>query len=328
MFRIGGSRRSGRGCDRRWLIPWIPALAILLAEPALTQAPPSDRDQDGDVLIGTFEIGSPPATATAPGRDGASESPGDVADDDIDAVLGAGRRALAEGRHVEAQRQFERVIALDRTSRQAAEARRHLADLYRMSDQLADTAPAAQPSAATAPRPPADATRSSGSAPARAKDMKPAGRPVRPDIEERFVAEAGDRVFFGPGSAELGGRARAVVDQQASWLADKPELDATIEGYADDQPLSAEQQDELSEQRAEAVRQRLIAAGIDAGRLAIVPWGRERRVAECLEAACTAQNRRAVTVLTVRAPGKPLGQLGDGTSKMPHTARYAPASEP
>jgi peptidoglycan-associated lipoprotein len=53
----------------------------------------------------------------------------------------------------------------------------------------------------------------------------------------------------------------------------------------------------LSETRAAAVRQRLIEEGIESHRLAVSSWGRDKKVSDCAEPACAAQNRRAVTVL-------------------------------
>ena len=102
----------------------------------------------------------------------------------------------------------------------------------------------------------------------------------------------------------------AVLKAQAKFIKLRPELSATIEGHADDAPLSSEENGRLSEARGEAVRKRLIEEGIESHRLAVVSWGRSRRVADCTDAACAAQNRRAVTVLQSAQPRNSYGPEG------------------
>ena len=43
-------------------------------------------------------------------------------------------------------------------------------------------------------------------------------------LEEQFITEAGDRVFFSAGSAELGSRARGVLQAQARFIKLRPDL--------------------------------------------------------------------------------------------------------
>jgi outer membrane protein OmpA-like peptidoglycan-associated protein len=109
-----------------------------------------------------------------------------------------------------------------------------------------------------------------------------------------FQALVGDRVFFAEGSAELGDRARRALAAQAAWLARHPALPVTVEGHADD-PGGDDHR--LSEQRAEAVRRRLIAAGIARERIRTVAYGRRQLIAQCGGPRCGPQNRRAVTVV-------------------------------
>jgi peptidoglycan-associated lipoprotein len=125
-------------------------------------------------------------------------------------------------------------------------------------------------------------------------------------IQAKLRSEAGDRVFFSAGSAELGSRARVALSAQAQWLNRWHEFEAAIEGHADD-PDSEEENRKLSRARAEAVRQRLVAEGVEASRLAIVAQGRTRRVATCAEPACTAQNRRVVTLVFAGGTRERLG---------------------
>lgn len=114
----------------------------------------------------------------------------------------------------------------------------------------------------------------------------------------KFATEAGDRVFFAENSAVIGGRARALIDHQARWLAARPDIKMTIIGRADD-GASAEESRALSEKRAEAVRERLQSAGIGAERIAIEASGTHDPVATCHSTLCQAQNRHAETSISL-----------------------------
>jgi outer membrane protein OmpA-like peptidoglycan-associated protein len=125
-------------------------------------------------------------------------------------------------------------------------------------------------------------------------------------IQAKMRREVGDRVFFGPGSAELGSRARSALASQAQWLKQWREFEAAIEGHADEPGTDAENL-QLSTQRAEAVRRGLVAEGVEPARLAIVAWGRTHRIALCSDADCPSQNRRAVTLVFARGTQLRLG---------------------
>ena len=114
--------------------------------------------------------------------------------------------------------------------------------------------------------------------------------------EQDFRLFVGDRVFFGDRSAELGSRARSLLAAQARWLKQVPHATVIVEGHADDQGSAAFNQ-ELAARRAQAVRERLIAEGIDASRITLEVHGRQRPVALCSDGECAAQNRRVVTSL-------------------------------
>ena len=75
-----------------------------------------------------------------------------------------------------------------------------------------------------------------------------------------FLIDVGDRVFFSESSATIGGRARSIIENQARWLKARPSLTVTVIGRADDGGNRGAALD-LSRQRAEAVRDRLVAAG-------------------------------------------------------------------
>ena len=125
-----------------------------------------------------------------------------------------------------------------------------------------------------------------------------------------FQTQVGDRVFFSEGSAELGARARVALEAQAAWLKRNRALAVTIEGHAHDAGAT-DHNLEVSWRRADAVRRRLIESGVAPERIRTAAYGRERPIAECGEAWCAAQNRRAVTV--VHAPAA--GELQDAAAR-------------
>jgi outer membrane protein OmpA-like peptidoglycan-associated protein len=134
-----------------------------------------------------------------------------------------------------------------------------------------------------------------------------------------FRALVGDRVFFDEGSAELGARARKALAAQAAWLARHPSVRVTIEGHADD---PGRDDHRLSEQRAEAVRRRLIEAGIAPERIRAVAYGRRQLIAQCGDPRCGPQNRRAITVV-----GWPTAAVETGRLRAPlhESIRRSPA---
>jgi peptidoglycan-associated lipoprotein len=122
---------------------------------------------------------------------------------------------------------------------------------------------------------------------------------IRADEAERtaeyrhaFLINAGDRVFFAESSATLGGRARSIIENQARWLKARPNLPVTVIGRADDGG-DRRAANLLSTQRAEAVRDRLVAAGLDPSRIGLRPTGNDDKVALCSTSLCRAQNRNA-----------------------------------
>jgi peptidoglycan-associated lipoprotein len=135
------------------------------------------------------------------------------------------------------------------------------------------------------------------------KPESPQSLPGQAALQESLRLAAGDRVFFADASVDLGARARGVLEQQALWLARRPDLAITIEGHADDNVLPADLA-RLAGERADAVRRRLIDLGVAPERILIAGHGAQQRIALCPESACRAQNRRAITVITHRLGGE------------------------
>lgn len=116
------------------------------------------------------------------------------------------------------------------------------------------------------------------------------------EYRHAFLVDVGDRVFFAENSAALGGRARNIIEQQARWLSARPDLSIMVIGRADGEGNSKAVRD-LSLQRAQAVRDRLVAAGLPQNRIEIKASGDQDLVAICDNALCRAQNRNAEVLI-------------------------------
>jgi peptidoglycan-associated lipoprotein len=220
-------------------------------------------------------------------------------------------KALDAGHSAQAQRLLERLIADAPDSELAGEARQRLGRLYRAVETGVTDVVDTKAGVATPPPPeaiPEPDLRSAAAIAAPIKIDAPVPQEVLSEarvsiaLDEQFLSGAGDRVFFSAGSADLGSRARGVLHAQARFLLLHPDLGAAVEGHADDGPMSKDETQRLSEERAAAVRDRLIAEGVESDRLTAFGRGRGDRVSECPAPECLAQNRRVITVLLEGRP--------------------------
>ena len=91
-----------------------------------------------------------------------------------------------------------------------------------------------------------------------------------------FQSKSGtDTVYFGADNAQLGPPARAVLQAQALWLLQHPEVVVRIEGHGEvadtrDHALA------MGARRAEEVRTALVLMGVPAAQLTTMSWGKER----------------------------------------------------
>lgn len=111
-----------------------------------------------------------------------------------------------------------------------------------------------------------------------------------------FQQNIGDTIRFATDSHDLDGAAQSRLQMQAAWLIQYPHWKVALEGHADERG-TREYNLALGERRANAAANYLVALGVDAARISVVSYGKERPV--CAEAAdaCWAENRRAVTTL-------------------------------
>jgi outer membrane protein OmpA-like peptidoglycan-associated protein len=101
---------------------------------------------------------------------------------------------------------------------------------------------------------------------------------------------------FAPGRAELTAAAAAKLDEAAAFISAAPGRRARIEGHTDSRG-SVNLNQALSQQRAEAVRDALVARGVEPSRLVAVGRGSDRPVATNDTAAGRASNRRVEIIL-------------------------------
>ena len=106
-------------------------------------------------------------------------------------------------------------------------------------------------------------------------------------------------VFFATGSAELLDLSTAELDRLVALLAEQDGLRVEIAGHTDNVGSDTDNQ-ELSEKRAESVRDYLIAEGIAAERVQAVGYGESRPVAPNETAEGRAENRRTTFRLLYR----------------------------
>lgn len=134
-------------------------------------------------------------------------------------------------------------------------------------------------------------------APAASTTVAPAAVPgIRPGTQADLVANVGDRVFFDFDKYDLKPEGRATLEKQAAWLKNYPNVAIVVEGHCDERG-TREYNLALGERRANAVKDYLVANGIQAARIKTLSYGKERPVALGSNDAAWAQNRRGVTVV-------------------------------
>jgi peptidoglycan-associated lipoprotein len=266
-------------------------LAAIGALTIAALAQPASRD----VQFGVSETEPPGAEAQS--------APDAAGEQEAKEFYNVVREKLSKGEHRSAQRLLEQLIARFPDTQIADEARRDLVALYSAEgSQRPSGAPFGEPNYLGVGRPVGagsesspDAVAGSPAVPETLHGWGPVVRHAR-TLQSNFRLVAGDRVFFEEGSTELSARAGSVIAAQAAWLKRYPQTLVIVEGHADD-PGAAGENTALSESRAEAVRARLLEAGVEPERVVTKVFGRDRPVAICGETECAAQNRRAVSVV-------------------------------
>jgi peptidoglycan-associated lipoprotein len=133
--------------------------------------------------------------------------------------------------------------------------------------------------------------------PAPTETAPPVTSTVVPGSRADFMQSVGsDRVLFDTDQYDLDDSDRATLNGQADWLKRYPNVRVTVEGHADERG-TREYNLALGDRRANAAKNYLAAQGVDAGRMSVISYGKERPEAMGSDEASWAQNRRAVTVV-------------------------------
>jgi peptidoglycan-associated lipoprotein len=98
-------------------------------------------------------------------------------------------------------------------------------------------------------------------------------------------------LFFDYDSYDLRPDAASSISAAASYLNAHPAIKVLVGGYCDDRG-SAEYNITLGENRANAAKSALVAAGVPASRIRVVSYGKEKQFCTEETDSCWQQNRR------------------------------------
>jgi peptidoglycan-associated lipoprotein len=125
--------------------------------------------------------------------------------------------------------------------------------------------------------------------------QSPAGNVVPGSVQD-FVINVGELVYFDTDRYDLRGDAAPVLDAQAAWLRNYPNVRIRIEGNADERG-TREYNFALGARRANTVRDYLVGRGIAAARVETISYGKERPIDARSNEEAWARNRNARTAL-------------------------------
>ena len=147
------------------------------------------------------------------------------------------------------------------------------------------TQPAAPQRPVEAPRPQAPISR-----------PEPVSQAPLPGSERDFVVNIGDRVYFDYDKYSVRTDAGPLLDAQASWLKRFPAVQVRIEGNCDERGTQ-EYNLALGARRANAIREYLVAHGVEAGRITTVSFGKEKPIDSGSGESADQHNRNARTAI-------------------------------
>ncbi len=139
------------------------------------------------------------------------------------------------------------------------------------------------------------ATTASSSASASSTGSSGGSDTASASVKSEF-AKVGTTVLFDFDSAQLTDYAQRVLDRQAAFMKARPETRVIIGGHADERG-TREYNLALGERRASSARDYLVAKGVNAARIRIISYGKERPAAVGSSEAAWRLNRRSETVL-------------------------------
>jgi peptidoglycan-associated lipoprotein len=125
-------------------------------------------------------------------------------------------------------------------------------------------------------------------------------QPSGPQVgsQQHFAAAVGSSttIYFDTDRYNVDSQDAAALQAQAQYFAQYPQVTFTIEGHADERG-TREYNLALGERRATAAKNFLVSLGVNANRISVVSYGKERPVALASNEGAWAQNRRAASVI-------------------------------
>ncbi len=106
-------------------------------------------------------------------------------------------------------------------------------------------------------------------------------------------------VYFDFDSSTLGGATKKTLDGNADFLKANAKVDIQVEGHCDERG-GIQYNLALGERRAKAVRDYLVALGIDKKRITTISYGKEKPLAFGHDESSWGKNRRANFVITAK----------------------------
>lgn len=106
-------------------------------------------------------------------------------------------------------------------------------------------------------------------------------------------------VYFAFDSSNIEGETKIALQNNAEYLKANTNVDVQIEGHCDERG-GRQYNLALGERRAKAVRDYLVALGVESKRLSTISYGSERPKAEGSDESAWSQNRRANFVVTAK----------------------------
>jgi peptidoglycan-associated lipoprotein len=154
-----------------------------------------------------------------------------------------------------------------------------------------ETAAPAAPAAEPAPAPPTREV--TESFPEQPVDSAPVTEPTVAELNRMGVLKT---VYFAFDKSDLTEETRAVLRGNAEWLKANSNRTIVVEGHCDERG-TIEYNIALGQRRARSVRDYLVSLGVDASRVRIVSFGKERPADARSNEEAWAQNRRAEFVI-------------------------------
>jgi len=216
-----------------------------------------------------------------------------------EAATEAARIAASNQAVTSAQTERQRILLSARTKEAQAQ-RERAQESLQQAQAAREQAQSAQERAARQETQAKQARQAAQAAQEQAKKLASELEALQAKKTDRGMVLTLEDVLFDTGSAVLKPGADRMLDRISSFLKEHPERTVQVEGHTDSVG-SAEYNQSLSERRAFAVKDALVARGVDPGRISARGFGEDMPEVGNDTAAGRQQNRRVEIVLPDRA---------------------------